>query len=79
MRQVEFEVTPAGRVMFVPAFVVKSAREEQAKVSDDTRLNASTRRHVLQQLKRLERAFDDGAGRQYQVWEQQGSERFKAG
>ncbi len=57
--------------MFVPAFVVKSAREEQAKVCDDTRLNASTRRHVLQQLKDLEHAFDDGAGRQYQMWAQQ--------
>jgi hypothetical protein len=76
LRQIEFEVIPAGRVMFVPAFVVKSAREEQAKVCDDTRLNASTRQHVLQQLKRLERAFDDGAGRQYQMWEQQIGERI---
>ena len=75
LQQVEFEVIPAGRIMFVPAFVVKSAREEQAKVCDDTRLNASTRQHVLQQLKRLEHAFDDGAGRQYQVWEQRVSER----
>jgi DNA-binding IclR family transcriptional regulator len=73
---VELEVIPAGRVMFVPAFVVKSAREEQAKVCDDTRLNASTRRHVLQQLKRLECAFDDGAGRRYQMWEQQLGERI---
>ena len=71
MQQVEFEVIPSGRIMFVPAFVVKSAREEQAKVCDDTRLNASTRQHVFQQLKRLEYAFDDGAGRQYQTWEQQ--------
>ena len=76
MEQIEFVVIPPGRVMFVPAFVVKSAREEQAKVSDDTRLNASTRQHALQQLKWLERVFDDGAGRQYQVWEQQIGERF---
>jgi hypothetical protein len=75
MQQVELEVIPAGRIMFVPAFVVKSAREEQAKVCDDTRLNASTRQHVLQQLKQLEHAFDDGAGRQYQWWEQQVGER----
>jgi hypothetical protein len=71
LEQLEFEVIPSGRIMFVPAFVVKSAREEQAKVCDDTRLNASTRHHVLQQLKRLERAFDDGAGHQYQTWERQ--------
>jgi hypothetical protein len=75
MQEVEFEVIPSGRIMFVPAFVVKSAREEQAKVCDDTRLNASTRQHVLQQLKQLERTFDDGAGRQYQTWEQQVGER----
>jgi hypothetical protein len=76
LQQVEFEVIPAGRIMFVPAFVVKSAREEQAKVCDDTHLNASTRQHVLQQLKRLEYAFDDGAGRRYQMWEQQIGERI---
>ena len=63
--------------MFVPAFVVKAAREEQARVCDDTRLNASTRQHALQQLKRLEQAFDDGAGRQYQLWEQQLGERAR--
>ncbi len=76
MEQVEFEVIPAGRIMFVAAFVVKSAREEQAKVCDDTRLNSSTRQHVLQQLRRLEGAFDDGAGQQYQVWERQVRERI---
>src|SRR5512139_1198637 len=75
LQQVELEVIPSGRIMFVPAFVVKSAREEQAKVCDDTRLNASTRRHALQQLKRLEHAFDDGAGRRYHMWEQQIGER----
>jgi hypothetical protein len=75
LEQIEFVVIPTGRVMFVPAFVVKAAREEQAKVSDDTHLNASTRHHVLQQLKRLEWAFDDGAGWQYQQWEQQIGER----
>jgi hypothetical protein len=76
MEQVEFEVIPAGRIMFVAAFIVKSAREEQAKVCDDTRLNSSTRQHVLQQLRRLECAFDDGAGQQYQVWERQLSKRI---
>jgi hypothetical protein len=75
LEQLDFEVIPSGRIMFVPAFVVKSAREEQAKVCDDTRLSASARQHVLQQLKRLERAFDNGAGRQYQAWEQQIGEK----
>ena len=52
-----FEVIPAGRIMFVPAFIVRAAREEQAKVAQDTRLNASTRQHLLGELRLLETAF----------------------
>jgi hypothetical protein len=57
MDRTHLEVIPAGRIMFVPAFVVRAARGEQAKVAQDTRLNASTRRHLLIQLKNLEIAF----------------------
>jgi hypothetical protein len=57
MNRTNFEVIPAGRIMFVPAFVVRSSRSEQAKVAQDTRLNASTRKHLLTQLKALEAAF----------------------
>jgi hypothetical protein len=53
-----FEVIPAGRIMFVPAFVVRAAREEQAKVAQDTRLSASTRKYLLAELNVLERAFE---------------------
>ncbi len=53
----KFEVIPAGRIMFVPAFVVRASREEQAKISQDTRLNSSTRRHLLHELRLLEEAF----------------------
>jgi hypothetical protein len=53
----DFEVIPAGRIMFVPAFVVRAAREEQAKVAQDTRLDPSTRKHLLEELKTLETAF----------------------
>ena len=53
-----FEVIPTGRIMFVPAFVVRAAREEQAKVAQDTRLSPSTRKHVLAELKTLEEAFE---------------------
>lgn len=52
------QVIPAGRIMFVPAFVVRAAREEQVKVAQDTRLNASTRKYLLDELVLLERAFD---------------------
>ncbi len=53
-----FEVIPAGRIMFVPAFVVRAARQEEVKVAQDTRLNISTRNHLRTQLKMLEVAFD---------------------
>jgi hypothetical protein len=52
-----FEVIPAGRIMFVPAFVVRASRGEQAKIAQDTRLSASTRKHLLFQLKNIENAF----------------------
>jgi hypothetical protein len=57
MAELRLEVIPAGRIMFVPAFVVRASRGEQAKVSQDTRLNSSTRKHLLAQLKSLETAF----------------------
>ena len=53
----DLEVIPAGRIMFVPAFVVRAAEMEQAKVAQDTRLSPSTRRHLLNLLKMLEQAF----------------------
>jgi hypothetical protein len=57
MDKLRFEVIPAGRIMFVPAFIVRASRGEQAKVAQDTRLNPSTRKHLLDQLRTLEAAF----------------------
>jgi hypothetical protein len=54
-----FEIIPAGRIMFVPAFVVRAVRQEEAKVAQDTRYNASTRRHLLGLLRMFEGAFLD--------------------
>ena len=53
-----FVVIPAGRIMFTPAFVVRAAREEQVKVAQDTRLSPSTRKYLLVELMRLEKAFN---------------------
>lgn len=53
----DFEIIPAGRIMFVPAFVVRAARQEQVKVAQDTRLNSSTRRHLLAGLQMMEQVF----------------------
>lgn len=57
MKSHDFEIIPAGRIMFIPAFIVRAAHLEQAKVGQDTRLNLSTRKHLLIELKLLEGAF----------------------
>ena len=52
-----FVVIPAGRIMFVPAFVVRAALDEQAKLAQDTRFSISTRRHLMAELQVLGEAF----------------------
>jgi hypothetical protein len=54
-----FEVIPSGRIMFVPAFIIRAVRQEEAKVSQDTRYNPSTRKHLLYLLELLEQAFEN--------------------
>jgi len=60
IRMYDFEVIPAGRIMFVPAFVVRAARLEQVKVAQDMHLSSATRRHLLEELKTLQAAFEEG-------------------
>lgn len=57
MKEYPFEIIPAGRIMFVPAFVVRAACEEAVKVAQDTRLSHSTRNHILAELAMLEEGF----------------------
>jgi hypothetical protein len=57
MAERPLEVIPAGRIMFKPVFVLRAVRLEQAKVSQDTRLNPSTRKYLLNELSLLEQAF----------------------
>ena len=52
-----FDVIPAGRVMFIPAFVVLAVREQGVKVAQDTSMSQSTRRHLLMELSALEESF----------------------
>lgn len=59
MENYSFEVIPAGRIMFVPAFVVRAAREQEAKIAQDTRLSQSTRKHLLAELRALDQAFSN--------------------
>jgi hypothetical protein len=58
-----FEVIPSGRIMFVPAFVVRAVRQEEVKVSQDTRYDPSTRKHLLCLLDLLEQAFESETNR----------------
>jgi hypothetical protein len=60
MRTLDFVIIPAGRIMFVPAFVVRASCEEQAKVAQDTRLSPSTRKYLLAELAMFEEAFQAG-------------------
>ena len=53
-----FVIIPAGRIMFVPAFVVRAALEEQAKLAQDTRFSSSTRKHLMAELQTLGDAFE---------------------
>jgi hypothetical protein len=53
----DFTVVPTGWVMFVPAFVVLAAREQQIKVAGDSRLSFTTRKHLLDELGILEKMF----------------------
>lgn len=57
MENYNFEVIPAGRIMFVPAFVVRASREQEAKIAQDTRMSQSTRKHLLAELNTLIKAF----------------------
>jgi hypothetical protein len=58
LEKYDFVVIPAGRIMFVPAFVVRAVVEEQAKIIQDTRFNNSTREHLLAELQTLGKAFN---------------------
>jgi len=57
MAHTQLEIIPAGRITFKSVFVVRAVRLEHAKVLQDTRLNISTRAHLLGELEMLEQAF----------------------
>ena len=53
----DFMIIPAGRIMFIPAFAVLAAREQQIKIAQDTRISFATRKFLLVELHDLELAF----------------------
>ena len=54
----DFEVIPAGRINFEPVYLVWAARYEQNRLVHDMRITPSTRKHLLAELRMLEKAFD---------------------
>jgi hypothetical protein len=57
MRQLEMEVIPRGRVMFVPAFVVVAARREKQRVASEASMTEGTKQHLIDLLGILEQEF----------------------
>jgi hypothetical protein len=58
LKNLDFMVIPAGRIMFVPAFLVLAVSAEVIKVAHNDWMSASTRQHLLAELKSLEKSFD---------------------
>jgi hypothetical protein len=63
MRQLEMEVTPRGRIMFVPAFVVVAARREIERIASEASMTEGTRRHLIELLGILEHEFGGAAAK----------------
>ena len=59
LRLHEMEIIPGGRIVFLPAFVVRAMQQERARVTRDLRISQSSRRHLLKLLAGIEQAFDD--------------------
>ncbi len=57
LRRRDFTVIPAGRILFVPAFVVIAVEREMERVNGDRQFTDTTRRHLLALLDRVRRAF----------------------
>ena len=58
---------PAGRIMFVPAFVVRAAQESRPRWRRHA-LSPSTRKY-LSGIEHAGAGFDDGAVSQFKAWE----------
>jgi hypothetical protein len=58
LKNLDFDVIPAGKVLFVPAFLVLAVSAEEIQVAHNDWMSASTRQHLLAELKSLKRAFD---------------------
>ena len=58
LKNLDFKVIPAGKVLFVPAFLVLAVSAEEIQVAHNNWMSASTRQHLLDELRSLKKAFD---------------------
>jgi hypothetical protein len=58
LKTIVIHAIPAGKVMFVPAFVVLACQHEKSRIKLDSRMSPTTQRYLLANLDLLESAFD---------------------
>lgn len=61
VRHWEFTITPKGRILFVPAFVVLAAEREIVRVRTQREFTETTRSQLLTELQLLAAAFSSGS------------------
>ena len=57
LRSYDFEVIPAGRILFEPYFVVQAAEEAKSRVSVERSYSESTKEHLLAELDLIQKSF----------------------
>ena len=57
LRSYDFEVIPAGRILFEPYFVVQAAEEAKSRVSAERSYSESTKEHLLAELDLIQKSF----------------------
>ncbi len=59
LKTIVIHAIPAGKVLFVPAFIVLACQQEKSRIMLDARLSSGTRGYLLANLELLESAFDN--------------------
>lgn len=57
LRTYDFEIIPAGRILFEPNFVVQTVEDAKLSVSADQSYSAGTKKHLLAELDLLQKSF----------------------
>ncbi|MGB9639535.1 MAG: hypothetical protein ACPL3P_04810 [Anaerolineales bacterium] len=57
LRAYDFEVIPAGRILFEPYFVVQAVEDAKIRVSAELSYSDSTKEHILAELDLIQKSF----------------------